>query len=444
MSSVPFFDDRFAPGRDWVAAMNVYDGDTAPTNCGTGFIGLATQATPPFTSTCTAALTDGSLKPVSFWRPVLDYYLEFEYNRKLETVFQASHTHNSPQLYSLGNNVDSYTQAWIATSDNAYLTTVVGIIEDILSTAKPNNQLASQIQGVGATYPDTFLSWDTFGMSSLGFKTAGGQSPQNEAQFYKQVLYTCASAKRLGVTGTLATRLEAIRSWVEVNGFEKWWHRGVPPAVPEDEAYLLLEQVNHFDGYSRWASITMLLLYLCEGSSANLTHSYNLASLQTCNTKLVAGFVSTRSPFYHKGLRPNMRNHPVDAAAWWWNRFFDGVTTGSGDDVSHSNHLVRYIVDSNEFGMTGTNLWPSADLDRLRYTFNTRLWNGVASNPMSAFAMLGGTQYVNDWLQDGWFALGRTNQAFAALLQNKRPWPSNYWSQHYASIMRNAHEHGFN
>lgn len=444
MTFLPFFDDRFQLGKDWVAAVPKRAGDTAPVTCGVGQIGLATQTSPVFTSTCTAALTNGQLKPVSFWKPVLDYYLEFEMNRKLELVYQAARTHNSAQLYSLGNNVDSYTQAWLATNDTSYLTAAVSLVETILATARPNPELTSQIEGVGITYPDTYLSWEVYGSSSLGFMIAGGQSPQNEAQFYKHALYLVASARRKGVTGTLATRLESIRSWIEVNGFEKWWHRGAPPGVPEDAGYLLLEQVNHFDGYSRWASITMLLLYLCGNNSANLTHPTNLASLQTCNSKIVDGYTSTVSPFYNKGLRPNMRNHPTDSAAWWWNRFFDGVTTGSGDDVSHSNHLVRYIVDANEFGMGGTNLWTSADLDRLRYTFTTKLYNNVPSNPLTTLSMLGGTtSYLNDWLQDGWFGLGRTNLAFAAILQNKKAWPSNYWAQHYAAIMRNAHEHGF-
>jgi len=117
-------------------------------------------------------------------------------------------------------------------------------------------------------------------------------------------------------------------------------------------------------------------------------------------------------------------------------RLFSGASGGgNGDDIEHSNMLVRYIANCLEFGADG---WTIQDASKLKSTLLDSLWNQDRSLPQFSRYMLGNLSHGSWWMQGGWFSLGMNDHDVQKVIQNKRPWTTNYWSQHFGHLMRNA------
>lgn len=424
-------------GGDLYAAMEEAVYDRAPSPPSAGLVGVAqSQAIGPDgpANGTRPPSTDGTIIPPSFWRLAFDFYHEYEENRKLDPVRQMLVTHNGNLLYQMGNHLDAVIQAWLATSHLPYLEKALTWVESMISTSRPSNTLESFFTDKGA-WDDTYLSWDGVTASSTGSKVSAGQAPQNEAQLFKHALYLVAHVQRTaGLGDDHYLRAEQIRSWVETHVFEKWYVRAKGGQTP-DMGWLLLEQANHMDFFARWANITFLLQVTANHSAAGLTNAANWPRILLLHSRLVDGYDPVTMSGVTRGIKPNMHDHMSNPSWWWWPRLFSDAVSGSGDDISHSNMLVRYISDSIEFGSSD---WGTSDLDRLKKTFREAIWDGNLAEPSTAKYILGESGYGSNWIADGWMSLGLGDASMQEIFQNVRPWYINYWAQHFGHLMRNA------
>jgi hypothetical protein len=131
-------------------------------------------------------------------------------------------------------------------------------------------------------------------------------------------------------------------------------------------------------------------------------------------------------PNYQSSLHAQLHPDPRDPNAYWWNDVW-GSTQRPGQDVSHGNGVVAYVVEAHD--LLGD--WTTEDVRRLSRTLTDYVVGTSTRHP----AYVDGSGRGNGWIADGWVKLGRYDPAVQALLQTYGVQNSQY----YAAMAVNAH-----
>jgi len=172
---------------------------------------------------------------------------------------------------------------------------------------------------------------------------------------------------------------DAILAFTETHIFEKWYSRGINN-IYRSRAHMA----------SHWARIC-LNLYVLTGNVAYREVFENF------NNHLPNYTNADSSP---ASMRGQLMDNPSDNTAWFWSDVWGSFAT-PGQDVSHGNAVVSYIVESQEVGVE----WDVDDISRLISTLDNIIW---PADSHSEF--VDGSGSVTPWYSDGFAALGRFSE----------------------------------
>jgi hypothetical protein len=294
------------------------------------------------------------LKSVAQWTAVFEQ--SWDYQR--QTSLPLSRSTDSWDHYDLSYSVDSCVAMFRATGQRRYLDRALEFVENVAAAAVPSTALPR------SSFHDRFRGW---GSSKSG--EGGDEVPLYESYFWR---YGTALLPVLRDAGLYPDRYRRLLEFVEVNVFEKWYSRG-----PDETLY---RERTHLDAH--WALIALNLAAVTADPARRARYLE------------VAGRIDGR-------LHGQLRRNPVQPTAWFWSDRW-GSAARPGQDVSHGNGVMAYVVEGRSRGA----FWTVADLAGFAALVQV-IWPGDGT--YRGFVDGSGTD--NGWLSDGFVKLGRFDPA---------------------------------
>jgi hypothetical protein len=103
-------------------------------------------------------------------------------------------------------------------------------------------------------------------------------------------------------------------------------------------------------------------------------------------------------PGMHASLRGQLRRNPVEPTAYFWSDVW-GSARRPGQDVSHGNGVIAYVVEARDRGRN----WTGADMAAFAAVLTKVVWPGGRTYR----EFVDGTGSDNGWFSDGFVKLGR-------------------------------------
>jgi hypothetical protein len=359
-------------------------------------------STPTFTPTPTVTPTPTPVYSMS----VTDWEAKFlsKWDEEHEKYESNSKTANSARMYSLAYALDGNLAMYQATGNTKYLDRAIEYAINVIDNAVPVKNLE------GNEWGDSYLGWGLY-EDRLG--PEGKESPLIESYFFR---YVCRMLRIIRQTPALYDDpqyrkvYETILKFTEKNVFEKWYTRG--------PRYLLGGTTNMV---SHWAYIAMELS-LITSSSKNRKLYKEITYKVNANLK----------PYQNSSLRKQIIANPVDESAYFWDSVF-GKKKQPGQDTSHANNVVSYLVEAHELGI----YWNDADMQGLINLLLKVLWNGSYDTPTFAGYLDGSDPGGGYFQSDGFMKLGRYDPYVQKLYENFNGHISSY-TQYYGNAALNA------
>jgi hypothetical protein len=114
-------------------------------------------------------------------------------------------------------------------------------------------------------------------------------------------------------------------------------------------------------------------------------------------------------PDVHASLRGQMRRNPVEPTAYFWSDVWRSARR-PGQDVSHGNGVMAYVVEACDRGWT----WTTDDMAAFSALLTKVVWPGGRRYA----AYVDGTGSDNGWFSDGFVKLGRFDAAVQRRLED--------------------------
>ncbi|WP_250037155.1 hypothetical protein [Paractinoplanes maris] len=306
-----------------------------------------------------------TLKPVSHWAGI---FLR-GWNYQAEVGLPLSSSGDSWDHYELSYSVDACVAMFRATGERRYLDRALQFVENVTGSAKP-------VRG-------GYLGWTSANED-------GDEVPLYESYFWRYgTALLVAMRENESVYGNVQyrARFDRLLAFAEKNVFDKWHARG-----PEDTIY---RERTHMA--SHWGLIALNLSRVT-GDPARKKR------LQT-----VVADVDQHVPGHSGGLRQQMRRNPAEATAYFWSDVW-GSAQRPGQDVSHGNGVLAYVVEARDRGR----FWTKADLAAFSRTLTRVVWPSGTTYR----ANVDGTGSDNGWFSDGFVKLGRSDPAVQQRLES--------------------------
>jgi len=326
-----------------------------------------TAALSPLPAEPEAAVTAAALKPVSHWAGV--YLRGWDYTA--EAGLRLTRSADSWDHYGVSYTVDAAVAMFRATGERRYLDRSLQFVENVTATA--------------STMRGGYLGWTSA-------REDGAEVPLYESYFWRYgTALLVAMRENPAVFGDPAyrSRYDRLLSFAEKHIFEKWHSRG-----PEDTIY---RERTHMA--SHWALIAL-----------NLSRVTTDAGYKQRYLTVVAD-VDQHVPGQSGGLRQQMRRNPVEPTAYFWSDVW-GSAQQPGQDVSHGNGVMAYVVEARDRGTT----WTDADLAAFSRLLLRVVWPGGTTYK----AYVDGSGTDNGWFADGFVKLGRSDPGVQQRLESHR------------------------
>ena len=175
---------------------------------------------------------------------------------------------------------------------------------------------------------------------------------------------------------------------------------------------------------SHWAYIALDLLLLSDDATRKTWYQDVLTAI---NTDL--------SPHYPSSLRDQILPNPRDASAYFWNAEW-GSTSTPGQDTSHGNGVVAFMIEAYDQGV----YWTAADIEGLKNLLTKVLWNGSLDEPAFSGYFDGSAPDKGFFVSDGFVKLGRYDADIQRIFENYRGQEieESYLTQYYGNAALNA------
>ncbi|WP_395835467.1 hypothetical protein [Cystobacter fuscus] len=285
-----------------------------------------------------------------------------------ESFLPASNSRDSWQFYSLAYGIDGNTSMYRATGKVQYLDRALLYVDNMVNTARDSWSLE------GSQFDDVYKGW-----SSGQPETLGEEVPLFESYCWRYVtrlLRVIRETPALYDNARYRRQYEQLLEFSEKEIFEKWFQRGADAHIYRENTHMA----------SHWASIAMDLSLMT--SDAARKERY----------REVFNLINRGLPNHPSSLREQLGTHPTNAAASFWSDEW-GVHSGPGQDVSHGNAVVGYIVEAHEAGME----WTDEDVRTLLVTLDSVIW--PSDGQYAQF--VDGSGKGDGWFNDGFMKLGR-------------------------------------
>jgi hypothetical protein len=307
--------------------------------------------------------------PVGRWEA--EYLNGWEFER--ENGLPASRSGDSWNHYNLSYDVDANTAMFQATGQTRYLDRALEYVENVTASAKVSSSLPS------SQYRDRFLGWIS---NREDLQPTGVEVPLYESYFWRHATTLLRVMRQTPATHDHAgyrQRYERLLGFAEEHVFTKWQTRGEADNIYRDRTHMA----------AHWAAIGLNLSLITTDDSRRTRY------------RTVVDTIDQR-------LRAQLRPNPADAAAYFWNDQW-GLESRPGQDVSHANGVLSYLVEAKDHGT----FWTDADMAAFSALLTKVVWPGGTKYA----AYVDGTGSENGWFSDGFVKLGRYDAAVQQRLE---------------------------
>jgi hypothetical protein len=315
-----------------------------------------------------------TLRPVAQWATLFDRFWQGE--RASQEAL--SRSRDSWDHYELSYAVDALTAAYLATGRVDYVDDALSLVENVVAGAEPSTSLPH------SQYHDPYLGW-------ASRQEGGEEVPLYESYFWRyatSLLRVIHNTPALAEDAALQPRYQRLVDFAERDIVEKWYRRGADDNIFRSRTHMA----------AHWAMITM-----------------NLAEVTTspARRQLYRSIEARIDDELHHQLTVL----PGRPGAYFWSDVW-GSCRRPGQDVSHGNGVIAYVVEAHDQGQAA---WSDADLARFVRTFADVIWpaDGQGDGPGSDF--VDGSGRGDGWFSDGFVKLGRYDPALQARLENHEP-----------------------
>jgi len=318
-----------------------------------------------------------TVQPVSRWA---DLYLDgwdFEHRDSLPETRSA----DSWDHYDASYVVDANTAMFRATGESRFVDRALEYVENVMASARessslPDSQFRDRYRGWASTRPD--------------LDHPGEEVPLYESYFWRYatgLLVAMRDSPAIYGEAGYRARYQRLLQFAEVNIFEKWYTRGPLQYIYRDRTHMA----------AHWALIALNLSLVTEDASRRTRY------------RQVVDNIDLHLPDVHAGLRRQMRRNPVEPTAYFWSDVW-GSARRPGQDVSHGNGVMAYVVEAADHGRT----WTADDMAAFSALLTKVIWPG--GRRYAAF--VDGSGSDNGWFSDGFVKLGRFDAAVQRRLES--------------------------
>ena len=345
-------------------------------------------ATPTPTSTPTQPALN--LQPVSFWE---SRFLSV-WQKEHDAYFNDWATGNdSYWYYFLSYAIDGNTAMYEATGKTQYLDRALYYIDEVIRDARRSSTLST------SQFKDSYMGWLSVEDGNLEIALRESVMWRYVTKLLRVIHDTPALYNNSGYRSTY----DSLLAFTETNIWDKWYSRGTN---------WLYRSRTHMA--SHWAYI-----------------AYDLSLISTRTSKI---------PQYREvyqnidaDLRAQIIANPIDRTAYFWDSVWDSYAR-PGQDTSHGNHVVSYIVESYTHGST---FWKAADITGLRNVLMNVIWDGNRADPRFNGYLDGTDPTKGYWQADGWVKLGRLDPEVQRMYENYAAYKY-YLTMFYGNAALNA------
>jgi hypothetical protein len=316
-----------------------------------------------------AAQIRGTLRTAGQWEKL---FAE-QWMKERPVAERLSRSGDSWDQYELAYDIDALTAIYLATGKPAYADEGLRLLENLLATAKPSRDLPT------SQYRDDYLGWVT-----QQNDVRGQEVPLYESYLWRYgvwLLQLVRTDPALWNDATRRARFERLLSFAERDIFDKWQNRGADNTVYRRRTHLA----------SHWAMIALGLARITAQEAQRRTY---LHTVQAIDGDL---------PNSSSSLRGQLRMNPDHPSAYLWNDEWGSIGR-PGQDVSHGNGVITYVVTANSVGSE----WNNVDMRRFLNTFRLAIWPAPPGEGQPEGAeYVDGSGTGNGWFSDGFVKLGR-------------------------------------
>ncbi|WNG36648.1 hypothetical protein F0U61_25450 [Archangium violaceum] len=291
----------------------------------------------------------------------------------------ASTSRDSWQFYDLSYGIDGNTAMYRATGKVQYLDRALLYVNNVVNSARDSWSLS------GGQFKDVYRGW-----ASQHPETWGQEVPLYESYCWRYVtrlLRVIRETPALYNTPRYRAQYHRLLEFSEIDIFEKWLQRGASIHIYRENTHMA----------SHWAAIAMNLSLLTTDATRKARY---LEVLNNINRSL---------PNHSSSLREQLGASPVNEAAFFWNDSW-GTHSRPGQDVSHGNAVVAFIIEAYEAGVE----WTEDDVRALTVTLDSVIW--PADEQYAQY--VDGSGRGDGWFNDGFMKLGRYDTHLQRRLEN--------------------------
>ena len=307
-----------------------------------------------------------AVRPVAHWAAMFLRGWDFQYR----TSLPQSRSGDSWDHYELSYSVDACVAMFRATGERRYLDRALEFVENVAASAVPSAGLG------GSRYRDGYRGW-------ASARQDGDEVPLYESYFWRYGTALLAAIRQTPAVYADAryrARYDRLLAFAETHVFAKWYARDPDETIYRERTHMA----------AHWALIAVHLAAVTTDAGRRARYH------------AVAATIDRR-------LRGQLRRSPVEPTAYFWSDVW-GSARRPGQDVSHGNGVLAYVVEARARGTA----WTAADLAAFGATLTRVVWPGGTTY----HAHVDGTGTDNGWLSDGFVKLGRFDPAVQLRLEN--------------------------
>ncbi|RKH27574.1 hypothetical protein D7Y13_18620 [Corallococcus praedator] len=275
---------------------------------------------------------------------------------------------DSWQFYNLGYAIDGNTAMYRATGKTQYLDRALLYVNNVVGNAKASTSFPR------SQFKDGYQGWAAARSEVLGQEVALYESYC--WRYVTRMLRVIRETPALYGNATYRAQYDRLLAFTEKNIFEKWNKRGANSWIYRVNTHMA----------SHWALIAMDLSRMTTDATKKATY---LTVVNNINRDL---------PNSTSSLRGQLMTSTVNPAGYFWAAEW-GSRSRPGQDVSHANGMMAYLVEAHDAGVE----WTDADMRKFVVTLNSIIW--PAAGRYGNF--VDGTGKGNGWFNDGLMKLGR-------------------------------------
>ncbi|MGW4946997.1 hypothetical protein ACWEOZ_36040 [Actinoplanes sp. NPDC004185] len=314
------------------------------------------------------------LKPVSHWASVFLQSWDYMAANSLPMSMSA----DSWDHYDLSYSVDSCIAMFRATGETRYLDRALKFVENVAASARPSSSL-----------PDSRFHDDYRGWASSSSGQGGNEVPLYESYFWRYgtaLLVAMRESPEIHRDPAYRSRYDRLLAFAERNIFEKWYARGAGDSIYRERTHMA----------AHWALIGLNLSRITTDTARRRRYLE------------VVGNIDLHLPGSGASLRGQLRRNPVEPTAYFWSDVW-GSARRPGQDVSHANGVMAYVVEARDRGRP----WTGADMAAFGALLTKVIWPGGTTYRN----FVDGTGADNGWFSDGFVKLGRYDAAVQLRLE---------------------------